>query len=320
MFSNKSNRNLGIVLAVLTIIVVVMFVSDDRNERTFRKNLIDIDTAKVSEIYITSKAHGQVSLVKENNFWKVKINENKSVPVPESKITAMFNQLLEIKPKRLAARSETKWAEFQVDSTGTRVIVKENGKTSLDLIIGRFAFQQPRTMNTYVRLGNDVDVYEVDGFLQATFNQNADSFRNGRILGDVSGFENWKNLEFIYPADSSFQLVNMDNNWRTIKHSQLDSSKTDQYLRQLSNLSASKFIDNIDPAELANPVYTLKIQPGTGEMIQINAYLFNSGSENLEEDKIIISSTANIESLFDGNENDLWKKIFTGEAALLPKK
>ena len=48
-----------------------------------------------------------------------------------------------------------------------------------------------------------------------------------------------KNLEFNYP-DSSFQLVKVEDNWRTIKHSKIDSAKTVQYLRQLSTLSASK--------------------------------------------------------------------------------
>lgn len=308
MFSNKSNKNLGIILAILVVIVILMFATDGKNERTFRENLVDIDTSKVSEISITSKAHGEVKLLKENDKWKVKLNENKSASVPQTKITNLINQLIDIKPKRLAARSENKWADFQVDSSGTRVIIKENGSTSLDLIIGRFAFQQPRTMNTYVRLQNDVDIYEVDGFLQATFNQDANSFRDGRILGGKSNFEEWKNLDFIYP-DTSFQLVKVDDKWRTIKYSSVDSAKTIQYLRQLSTLSASKYIDAVQTESLTGPVYTLKVQAAEGEPVQINAYQ--------KDDKIIISSSANTETLFDGSENDFWKKIFIGEKSLL---
>lgn len=33
-------------------------------------------------------------------------------------------------------------------------------------------------MNTFVRLYNDIDVYEVDGFLDMMFNQGANIFRD----------------------------------------------------------------------------------------------------------------------------------------------
>ena len=309
MFSNKSNRNLGIILAVLVIIVIIMFVTDGKNERTFRENLVDIDTTQVSEITINSKAHGEVRLFKDSNMWKVELTDNKSVAVPQSKITNLLNQLLDIKPKRLAARSQSKWKDFQVDSSGTRVVVNEDGNTALDLVIGRFAFQQPRTMNTYVRLQNDVDVYEVNGFLQSTFNQDANSFRDGRILGNQNKYDDWKNLEFTYP-DSSFQLVKVDDNWRTIKHP-VDSAKTVQYLRRLSSLSTSKFVDSLQAESLGNPIYKLSIQKEEGEPFQINAYQ--------KDDKIIITSSANTEAIFDGSENDFWKKIFVGEKSFLPK-
>ena len=312
MFSNKSNIKLGIILTVLIVIVTIMFVTDGKNERTFKENLVDIDTSKISEISIYSKAHGEVKLLKTNNLWKVKLTGDKSSAVPESKMISLFNQLLEIKPKRLAARNENKWKDFKVDSSGTRVIVKEGGNTSLDLIIGRFAFQQPRTMNTYVRLFNDVDVYEVDGFLQATFNQDANSFRDGRILGYKTKNENWKNLEFTYPADSSFQLVKLENRWRTVKYSFIDSAKTAQYLNQLSNLSSSEFIDDINPENLISPDNILKITNENNVVITISAYKKN--------DKIIITSSANPESLFNGNENELMNKIFIGESSLILQK
>ncbi len=52
-----------------------------------------------------------------------------------------FEQLedsLAIKPKRVAARSKTKWKEYEVDSAATRVVVNEDGSEVLDLIIGKY--------------------------------------------------------------------------------------------------------------------------------------------------------------------------------------
>lgn len=309
MFSNKSNRNLGIILLVLVVIVVIIFVTDGKNERSFRENLVDIDTTQVSEITISSIAHGDVRLFKNNDGWMVDLDENNSVSVPDNKIKNLLNQLLDIKPKRLAARSQSKWKDFQVDSSGTRVVVKEGGSKALDIIIGRFAFQQPRTMNTYVRLQNDVDVYEVNGFLQSTFNQEPDNFRDGRVLGKQGKYDNWKNIEFNYP-DSSFQLVKVNDKWRTIKY-QVDSAKTAQYLRRISDLSTNKFIKDISPESLTSPIYSMNIQKEEGDPIQINAYN--------KDNKIVITSTANTEAVFNGSENNFWKKLFIGEKSLLPK-
>ena len=310
MFSSKSNKKLGAIFGILLAIVLLMFITDGgRNERTFREVLVDIDTSNVSEIIITSKTNAEVKLYKDSDLWKVRLSDEKSVSVPESKIKNMLNQLIALKPKRLAARSESKWGEFQVDTAGTRVVVKEDGSEALNLIIGRFSFQQPRTMNTYVRLSNDVDVYEVDGFLQPTFNQDANSYRDGRILGGKTEFEKWKNLEFEYQADSSFQLVKLNDKWRTIKN-QVDSAKTVQYLRQISNLSSSNFIDSVDVAMFNNPAYLLKIEQEEGEPIEIKAFV--------EDQNYLIQSSANTEAYFDGSQNDLWKKIFIGEKSLLP--
>ena len=149
--------------------------------------------------------------------------------VVDQRISSLFAQLLAIIPKRLAARDESKWNELQVDSTGSRVKVFEDSKLSLDLVIGRFSFQQPRTMNTFVRLYNDKDVYEVDGFLDMTFNQGANIFRDGTVI--KSDHNTWKQIQFTYPADSSFQLVKSGNSW-LLNGKTTDSLKTANYLEQ----------------------------------------------------------------------------------------
>ena len=63
-----------------------------------------------------------------------------------------------------------------VDTAGTRVKVFEGNDNTLDLIVGKFAFKQPRQMNTYVRLNGENEVYETEGFLDMAFNQKPDDF------------------------------------------------------------------------------------------------------------------------------------------------
>ena len=238
-----NNKTLVIIFGILLLIAAYMFFfQSGKHERTFREVLVDIDTSVVTEIIIQpkSKEHNEFKIFKEDNNWKVTLPSGGTANVSAKQMTNLFSQLLAIQPKRLAARDEDKWNELQVDSTGSRVQVFEGSDQTLDLMIGRFSFQQPRTMNTFVRLFNDKDVYEVDGFLDMTFNQGPNIFRDGTIIN--SDYNNWKQIQFVYPADSSFQLVNNGSYW-LLNGIKTDSSKTINYLNRLRNLSNNSFVD-----------------------------------------------------------------------------
>lgn len=309
MFRQVSNKVLVIIFLILLLSAVfVFFIDGGKNERTFRDVLVNIDTTAVSEILIYPKSqnHKEVKLFKEKENWKVTLSGNKSASVPGKRMTDVFNQLLAIKPQRLAARGEDKWSEFQVDSTGSKVIVKQGDKVVLDLIIGRFSFQQPRSMSTYVRLSNDADVYVVDGFLDMTFNQGVNIFRDAAIIND--DFNNWNQLQFDYPFDSSFTVSRTGNSW-FINGIKTDSLKTANYLTRLSRLTDSKFIDDFSPVNPAAPVYKLSITTEDFRFIEINGYK--------ENDRYVISSSQNPEAYFDGNSAGA--SIFIGKSALTSK-
>ena len=303
-----NNKTLALLFAALLVVVVLFVVLDSgKNERTFRQILVDIDTSSVTEILIYPKSqnHQEVKLFKADDGWKVTLASGKTANVTDKRISDLYMQLLAILPKRLAARGETKWNEFQVDSSGSRVKVLEGSNVTLDLIIGRFSFQQPRTMNTFVRLYNDTDVYEVDGFLDMTFNQGANSFRDGTIIN--ADFNNWTQLQFNYPADSSFQLIKTGDDW-LINGVKADSSKTANYLRRLSKLSNSSFIDNFSPETFINPTYLLNISTADLQFIEIKGFV--------NEEQYVINSTENPEAYFEGNS--VGNTIFVGKSEFLP--
>jgi hypothetical protein len=323
MSSNMSNKTLGIIFAFLAIIVFFMFVWDgDKNERTFREQLVTIDTANVDEIliYPKTKTHGEIKLFKDDAGWNVRVNESLTAQVAKSKIDGIFGQLLSIKPKRLAARGEDKWSSFQVDSVGTRVKVYEDGDETLDIILGRFNFQQvPQqqqrfgrqqpNMSTFVRLGNDTDVYEVDGFLETFFNQGANSFRDGSVIsGD---YNKWNKLTYSYPADSSFTMIKLNDKWFA-NDEVTDSAKTATFLRQISNIRNSSFIDDVDHSSLGNPTYSLSIEGENGNTISVKGYLTG--------EKYLIHTSKNPNTLFDGNSAKLGEKIFVGMGKVMPDK
>ncbi len=304
MFRKVNNKVLGFIFAILVIVVILLFLFEGgKNERTFREVLVDIDTTAVTEIliYPKSKEHGELKLFKENDQWNVTLPAGGSAKVSDKRITDLFAQLLAIKPNRLAARDESKWNELQVDTTGSRVKVYEGSKLALDIVIGRFAFKQPRSMNTFVRLYNDKDVYEVEGFLDMTFNQGANIFRDGTVIR--SDINNWNQLQFSYPADSSFQLTKQGENWM-VNGNIADSAKTVNYLRRLANLTHNQFIDTVTIEPEITPTFSLSITTSDLDFIEVKGYQ--------DSTSIFIHTSQNPEALFDGT--NLMKTIFVGKS------
>jgi hypothetical protein len=302
-----NNKTLGIVFGILlAVAAVIFFFQGEKNERTFREVLVDIDTSAVTEVIIYPKSQkpNEVKLFKENSEWKVTLPSGRTAKVTNQRMSSLFTQLLAIQPKRLAARDESKWSELQVDSSGSRVQVFEGSDLSLDLVIGRFSFQQPRTMNTFVRLYNDKDVYEVDGFLDMTFNQGANIFRDGTVIN--SDYKNWKQIQFDYPADSSFQLVNSGNTW-LLNGKPTDSLKTVNYLNRLRNLSNTNFVDDVKIDPSSKPTYSMNITTSDMKFIEVKCYVDSTSS--------FIHSSQNPEAWFDGSS--LIKTIFIGPSTFL---
>jgi hypothetical protein len=293
MFKKASNNLLGLVFVVLLLVVVILFFFDSgKNERTFREVLVDIDTSAVTQILIFSKANNYkpIKVFKQDDKWLVELKNGKSASVTEQKITQTLTELSSIIPKRLAARDKEKWGEFQVDSTGTRVQVFEGDNHSLDIVIGRFNYQQQlQSVSTYVRLHKDADVYEVDGFLALTFNKDADAFRDGTMIKADSNI--WTQLQFDYPADSSFTLNKINSRWY-VNDIETDSAKTAEYLRKLSNLTQNSFADDVVIQTGQKSTYKLTISNDKLEFIELGAYV--------DSTNYVIISSENPEAKFDG--------------------
>ncbi len=308
MVNKLSIKILGIIFAVLVIIVVWQLINSGKSERSFRSSLVSIDTAKVTSIslYPQATGHKEVKIFKEGNYWNVNLANGKTASVPYSKVQDLFVQLLNIKPESVAGQNESQWKEFQVDSTGTRVKVYQGSNKTLDITIGKFTYQQPRTMSTYVRVADDPNVYQVDGFLTYSFNHGPDYFRNDHVIND--DYLNWNKLTFTYPADSSFQLVKNNNRWE-LNGKLADSAKVENYLSTLSHIEDPNFMDNPDQSIFRKALYTLTVQTLSLGAINISAFADTSG--------MAITSTQFQNTIFDGKKADFWKRVFVSRKQFL---
>lgn len=300
MFNKNSNKTLWIIFAILLVAVLLIFTTEStKKERSFKKELVSVDTSAITSISIfpKSKPGQEVKLLKTDGIWKVFSENGKSFTVPNFKMKSFFGELTRIKPKRVAARSKAKWAEYEVDSAATRVVINESGTEVLNLIIGKFAFQQPRSMSTFVRLMNDKDVYEVDGFLEMTFNKDAKSLRNETVI--KSDKNNWRKLSFTSNIAENFELVKVDDLWM-IDGVNTDSAKTATALSALARISNTDYIDELNDGLLPPQNTKLVIELNDGNSIEVTGYR--------NENKYVIQSSQNLENYFDGNK--VGEKVF----------
>jgi hypothetical protein len=307
MFKNIPSRTLLFIFAALLVIAVLFIYYDSTHEeRTFEKDIVKIDTTKVTTILLFPKVtnHKEVKLYKDGNYWFVQLENNKSVQADYSKVKNLLDLLAQMQANSVAAQTESRWSEYKVDSSGTRVQVYEGSSIASDIIIGKFAFQQPRTALSYVRLKGEKFVYEVNGFLEFTFNQEPNDFRNSVLIND--DFNNWKRLTFFYPADSSFQLVKDTSGHWTINNIRTDSARTADALRNLSHVSSTDFVDDYNQSELRNITYSLTIESSVIGIIKLSGYA-NTAS-------LIIHSSQNSEAYFNGKASSLWQKIYLGKS------
>jgi hypothetical protein len=314
----------GIFLSLLLIVAIVILKdksgTKNRN-RTFKSELTDFDSAKVTSILILPKMMGEkISITKEGDIWQL-ATKGKKYSADENAVKGMLMSLVSLKAERIAARNKDKWKEYEVtDSAATHVQVYTGKKMVCDVYLGKFSYQQPAnpnpyqqqqgTLTSYVRMAGDNEVYAVEGFIAMAFNRQANDFRNHTVVRVEK--ENITRLSISSP-EGTYSLAKQGNGW-TMNGVIADSVSIANYVSQIAWLNNSSFLD--EPIlESNNPDYTLNIETGNSSApIKIEA--IRSDMTNV----FAIKSSQNQGTYFSGKQSGLMEKIFAKKEQFLPKQ
>lgn len=318
MFKKLSFKILLIILGVLLVIYLITLLSD-KSERTFKEKVLTVDTADVNTILIFPIGKDDVILTRLDTAWKVEL-DSFNYNADKKMIKNIFTQLINLKPDRVAATNESKWAEFEVDdSTGTRVILMENDDILTELLIGKFSYipdknsspEQPKgKMITYVRLADEDEVYAVEGYLKLNFNYDLNSYRNKAVVN--AHRSHITKLTYTEPDKKSFVITKMGESNFMVDGVPVDSARTVSFIIRLANTNSRDFY-NEDFYFPSEPDYILKVEGDNFEPIIVNVYPADTVN------KYIITSSINPGTKFRGGRT-LFKKIFKGKDYFLPKK
>jgi hypothetical protein len=144
----------------------------------------------------------------------------------------------------------------------------------------------------------------LNGFLEFTFNQNHNGWRDNTLISfDKNSV---LQLNFVY-SDSSYSIAKKENAWITGEGNRLDSLKVDEYLTSLANLKGSDFVNGIDTEQLSNPSVSLRIETFDSGTIKVDGYM--------DVAQPFIVSNLNPSSCFDPTTGNLIKKLFVGKGS-----
>lgn len=310
MLKKFNTKTLAVILiALASIVVLTKFFDDKQSGRTFKEELVNIDTSFVTTIliYPQSDQHAEMKLMKSGEQWTVSKADIAS-EADTSYVRNLLSTLAQIKPQRLAATEKAKWKEYNTDdSLGTRVKFLSDNDVLLDIVIGKFSYNQmSRSGISYLRLYDEDEIYAVEGFIPMTVNQPFNEWRNKNLLRGQK--EDWTKLSFSYP-DSSFSLIKENEKWTwgtpsTGDTSTMpDSNKVARYLNELSFLSSSAFADHYSPS--ASPVLLLTIEGNNmGSPVTLRAFSADTANQ------YIIHSSYNPNAYFSAAKGNLTQRIF----------
>ncbi len=310
MATKLNNRKLLIVLIVLIgVFALVRYFNSSKTKGNFDPNNIELDTASITEVLLYPKVndHQEIRLFLENDQWMVQKGDFKTKAM-RSSVLALINTIQNIKPIRLAARSEDKWENFQVnDSLATKVKVLQKGKDDIGIMIGKFSYKQSPQGNpsqqgiktiSYFRMEGENEVYATNGFLVMTFNRDINAFRDQTLL--KANKENIRKLDFNMPGDSSFTIQLIDSTWM-VNDLKANETKVEQLLNKMVMNNQNQFADNFTPEGAA--MNSLSIKGNNMEMINIQAYDFDSTS-------VIMNSSLNSEVMFKIPKSGFYNELF----------
>lgn len=306
--SAMNNTRLAIIFVVLMAIVgATQFFDWGKKERTFRKELVNIDTASIQTITLTPKNQNKpITFKPVDESWTVSQGDIQA-PADDNQVTNMLSTLNGLEVSRVAATEQAKWQEYEVtDSLGAQLRLDQADASTMTLMVGKFNMnRQTRSATSFVRVSGDEKVYAVEGFLSTTFNRQFSDWRNKTVVeGDKA---NWNTLRFSYQSDSSFTLQQEDGSWM-VGDQPADSASLQNYFNKVGNLTSTAFRNNFEATD-KEAFAKLIIQRADKDNIKVRSY----GSAQ----QPVIHSSQNPESYFDGSEQDLYQKLFTGRDQLL---
>ena len=316
MLSKFLNTKTLIILLVILGGIFLVTKLTEKEDRTFKNQLVVIDTASVTQIKVLPKLGSEdheIVFTRTGQEWKLESN-GKFYKPDESSVKNILSELLRMRTERVAGTNESTWKDLEVtDSTASRIQVYDGSNILADLYLGKFSYtqapqQDPRMqqrqqarMFTNIRLADEETVYVVEGMIKMSIQPKVDSYR-AKILCASNPADITK-VSFNYPGIDNFTLTRYENQW-LLNGEAVDSTQTARYLQKLQRLTSSNYVDDLEA--LSNvPSYTVVVEGNNILPVELKAYPVADTIHNTYVTSSLIPDTK-----YSGDKNRLFERVF----------
>jgi len=121
-----NTKTLIVLLAILAAILVITQLTQ-KEDRTFKSQLVTVDTAQVTKIKILPKLGSddpEITFTRTGDGWKLE-SEGKFYKPDVSSIRNIMTELLRMRTERVSATSEKQWKELENLTKQTPVVIHQ---------------------------------------------------------------------------------------------------------------------------------------------------------------------------------------------------
>lgn len=296
-------------VALVGIFVLSRVFRSPKLEGNLRKELVVIDTAKVSEVRIAMP--NLIRIVKEGSTWFV-YDGDKKFPADRDAVKGLVATISTMKAQRMVSRKQDKWESFNVGENGVNVSVYYGSDVEAEFKVGKTGFNQRQGSSqfnggsgiepyTHIRVSGEDEVYIVDGFLESSFKRPVNDWRDHTFLRIPK--DAVQKISFSYP-DSSFVVVKSDSLW-SVAGSNVNQAAVQSYLQTLSYKNMTSFVDEVPSGQAQ---LSVTISGAAGEVGKVDAWQTATGW--------VLRSSLQPEVYFKGAEPNGSSDIFIGASKL----
>jgi hypothetical protein len=267
-----SNKILIITLLVLAVgFVLSRLFRSPGLESNLRKDLMQLDTAKITEVRILPSGHRdeELKLVREGYHWKVSKGKQQSQS-DEALVRSLLSLVRQVKAQRMVTHKKERSEEFNVGEKSTHVSIYQNSTKKVDFQIGKTGFTSAADGSfsggyTYLRLTDENEVYAVEGFFESGFNRAYNDWRDKTLVRLRK--EDINKIFFHYPSDTGFVAEKRDSVWY-VTHLGIDAGLINTYLARLSSARMNEFADGFVPPHQADVIIQINGSRGSDERVE----------------------------------------------------
>lgn len=232
-------RNTWILIGILILLVVATLLVMQRpgeisSSGSSGKMLVTYDSTAVDKLEIVST---KLSVTFERQGGKWMMTSPVRYKANETIVAEAVGRGRQLELSNLVSSNPEKQRLFEVDTSGTKVIVYERGTEKAVFYVGK---ANSSFTDTYVRRAGSNEVYATTGIITSTFTRRLEDWRDKTVFKtEQSGITS---ATFTF-GDTTFTLAMKDSVWWIGKDS-ANQTTIQSFLGSLANVQADEFVDS----------------------------------------------------------------------------